>query len=442
MAEIRPLRGIRYAPHKVAQPAEVICPPYDELGIQEVFRLYLRHPYNAVRLEFGQEHPTDDVLDNRYTRAAARFTEWLKEGVLRQDEIPAFYVYEQEFRGRTRRGFFALVRLEDRSKQAVFPLVDTRPDAVAERLALFKETHASISPMVGLYADPDQIVAERLMDAVAEVPPFLSFSDELGEGHRLWRLIDRGVIEEIERELEAQPIFLADGAQRYAAALAYRDHLNQHGADAEAGLHNYALMLLVDLEDPGLTFEPTHRLVNAETIPSEFVQRLSDYFDVAIRRLHPELPYPDQVESILAEQVERSEAPSIGMLLGSDLAFYRLTLKPGIDLGLLNRGHTREWEGLSVTVLHSLIFERLLGLSESEWAEGGRVAYARDHREVLVGMGSERFNLAFFLPAPDLSALSAIARQHDALPPKTASLYPKVPAGIVFHHLEGTLQAP
>lgn len=439
MADIRTFRGVRYHPAKARKLTEVVCPPYDAIGPKELYRYYLRHPYNAIRLELGQENPSDNAQDNRATRAAATWADWQINGVLRHDEIPGLYVYEQEFHagsegpGRVRRGFFALVGLESPGRKVVFPIQEADADRVADRLALLAATHANTSPVVALYEDPDQEVAELLME-VTDEPPFLGFTDEFGDEHRLWRVIDPAVYDRILLGLSGSALYLLEGVSRYAAALAHRDHLNRHGADPVNGMHNYVMALLVDAEDPGLSLTPVHRLVKAE-VPADFQDRLGRYFEVIKRPVHPELPFPDQVESLLAEE---SAPGRLGLVLAKELAYYTLVPRPEAMPDLVHLGHAAEWERLDVTVLHEVLIKRVLGLIE----DAGKVTHARDHREVLMGLGSGHFDLALFLAPPDLESLMAIARQLDTLPDHTADLYPQVPAGIVFNTLEGTIHQP
>lgn len=434
MADIRTLNGVRYHPAKARNLSEVICPPYDALGPKELYRYYLRNPYNAIRLEFGQVNPSDTPELNRDTRAAETWAEWMIDGVLRQDTISGLYVYEQRFdgsggAGRVRRGFFALLGLAER--QVVLPVQEADADRVADRLGLLKATHVDTSPVVALYDDPDQEVAELLLE-VCDEPPFQSFTDEFGDEHRLWRVIDPAVYERMLEGWGDRALYLIEGASRYRAALAYRDHLNSHGANPE-GLHNFILTLLVDSEDPGLTLRPMHRLVKAQ-VPEDFIERLEASFEVRRRPVHPDLPFPDQVESLLAEE---SAPGRLCFVRADELAFYVLTPRPGAMPDLVHLGHSAEWERLDATVLHEVVLARILGLAAPE-----HVAYARDHREVLMGLGSARFDLAFFLAAPELDDLKAIARQLDTLPDHTAELYPQVPAGLVFNSLEGTIQHP
>ena len=114
MTEIRPFRGLRYAPAKV-QGSDVIAPPYDVVGADAVAALHARSPYNAAHLE----NPAGNERD-RFQGAARLLRAWQAEGVLKRDGKPAYYVYEQRAKiptgalaGKTvtRRCFFARTRL-------------------------------------------------------------------------------------------------------------------------------------------------------------------------------------------------------------------------------------------------------------------------------------------------------------------------------------------
>src|SRR5438552_6567844 len=97
MADVRPLHGIRYAREPVGDLAQVVTPPFDVINKEAQARHYARNPYNVIRLELGQEERSDNTLNNVYTRAAATLSEWRLHHILRQDQAPYFYLYQQRF---------------------------------------------------------------------------------------------------------------------------------------------------------------------------------------------------------------------------------------------------------------------------------------------------------------------------------------------------------
>ena len=88
-------------------------------------------------------------------RRACWATGW-RQGVLRADAKPAFYVHEQQFTlpqaaGRiyTRRGFFAAVRLEPYERRMILPHEKTLAGPKEDRLKLMRATRTQISPIFG-----------------------------------------------------------------------------------------------------------------------------------------------------------------------------------------------------------------------------------------------------------------------------------------------------
>src|SRR6185312_978841 len=157
MPEIRPFRGVRYEIARVGAMSDVVAPPYDVIDPALQDRLYQASPYNVIRLELNREEPGDGPESNRYTRAAEFLRDWTRQGVLRQDDHPALYVYHQTFtvegREYTRRGFLARVRLEAFGQGKIFPHEQTLSGPKADRLALFNATQFNLSPVFGLYPD-------------------------------------------------------------------------------------------------------------------------------------------------------------------------------------------------------------------------------------------------------------------------------------------------
>ncbi len=76
----------------------MVAPPYDVISPEAQDVLYRRHPKNVVRLILNKETPGDHPGENRYTRSAALYREWLKEGDLVRAPGPEFYFLREEFK--------------------------------------------------------------------------------------------------------------------------------------------------------------------------------------------------------------------------------------------------------------------------------------------------------------------------------------------------------
>src|SRR5262249_25688531 len=192
MTEIRPFRGVRYDIARVGAMSDVVAPPYDVIDAELQDRLYQASPYNIIRLELNREEPDDNSSQNRYSRAARFLRDWTREGVLRQDDHPALYLYHQRFevegRTHTRKGFLARVRLEPFGKGSIYPHEQTLSGPKADRLALFEATRYNLSPIFGLYPDASNEVLHAVEGAVRDRTP-LEARDHLGVQNRLWPVL-------------------------------------------------------------------------------------------------------------------------------------------------------------------------------------------------------------------------------------------------------------
>jgi len=444
LAEVRPFRGIRYAPGAVRL-ADVVCAPYDVITPEAQADYYARSEHNAVRLELGRDEPGDDATRNRYTRAAEHLRAWLRAGVLQRDDVPGFYVYEESFvldgREGTRRGFFAAVRLEEWDRRVVLPHERTMTKPRADRLSLLRACRTQLSPILALYEDPSGRIAAAL-EAATRGAPAAEFELRPGAvvaaatGHRLWHVDDPRTVDEVRRALAGRPLFVADGHHRYETALEHWREVRRAGADGDhpAG---WALMLLADVADPGLVVLPTHRLVRVPTPDrSALLQRLRRYFTVEEHGRGP--GHGDGLASLLAEVARRSaSAHAIGIAgLAAD-SLHLLTAEPGPELeAWLPSDRSTAWKSLDVAVLHCAVLEGLLGL-HGEAAADGHLAYTRDAHAALAAVSSGGCDLAFFLNATRISQIRDVALAGDRMPEKSTYFWPKPPTGVVFYGLDG-----
>ena len=97
MVQVLPFAGYLYNQDKTGPAEGITAPPYDVISPQQQKELYEKNPHNVVRLILGMEFEEDTEENNRYTRAAETFRQWIDEQVLMQDDQPAFYIYSQDY---------------------------------------------------------------------------------------------------------------------------------------------------------------------------------------------------------------------------------------------------------------------------------------------------------------------------------------------------------
>src|SRR5262245_36589718 len=274
MPDIQAFRALRYDLGHVGSLSDVTAPPYDVISPDEQAALYKKHPANVVRLILNRAEPGDDDANSPYTRAAKFFRDWQRQGVLFTEADPAVYVYHQEFKyagqTHTRRGFLARVRLERFGEGSVYPHEETMSSPKEDRLKLTTACKANLSPIFGLYPDPEAAAQTILEKAIIGKTP-LDATDHLGVVHRMWPVTDVAVISALTAAMAGKPTFIADGHHRYETACNYRDRLaeGRENVRRAAGVSplmdanhpaNFVLMMCVGMSDPGMVVFPTHRL--------------------------------------------------------------------------------------------------------------------------------------------------------------------------------------
>jgi uncharacterized protein (DUF1015 family) len=467
MAEIIPIRGIRYA--TTAGPmSKLVTPPYDVINEITQERFYQLHPYNIIRLEYGKTYPSDHEKDNRYTRAAADFLSWQQIGILFKEPAPALYWHEQKFihngELKTRRGLICGVKLEPYEKGVILPHEETLPKHKADRLALMRACRANFSPIFGLYADEEKIV-EQLLAKESNRSPDISFLDENGIRHSMWVITKQEIIGYTQQALAEKRIYLADGHHRYETALNYRNERREkEGPQERKCSSDYVMMSLVNLYDPGLLILPPHRLIRhirnldkekllkdiqesffLEKFPltpdrenfKEFIKRLKERGKITRQKIPwPESQLSDKSLVKIEPPVYTNRHQSFGLYEGGN-ELYLLTLKDKAFLSLPTKeNYSLVRRNLDVSVLHTLILEKLLGIGDEQLVGGDYVTYTEKEREALAAVEAGEYQLALFLNPTKIEEIIAVAAQGEKMPQKSTYFYPKLITGLVINPLE------
>ena len=193
MAEVTPFRGIRYA--ESVSLDDVVAPPYDVIPAAQAADLRVRSPHNAVHVDLPVA-PGETAEEAAYADAAAAFSRWRADGVLRRDDTAGLYLVDQTYTGpdgveRTRRGFIARLRLADFSERVVLPHERTHAGPKVDRLRLYRAAHADLSQIFLLVPDDDGAVEDALAAAAggAAVATAREARDGDGNLHRIVPLV-------------------------------------------------------------------------------------------------------------------------------------------------------------------------------------------------------------------------------------------------------------
>lgn len=420
MPHILPLRGIMYNV-SVSHLDNVLCPPYDIISPELQNELYERDAHNFVQLDFARE-------ENRYVIANERYHEWKRVGILIQDEQSALYLLEQQFQVNNqthiRRGFFALCRLEEIEENSTIRRHEkTLSTPKEDRLNLLHETGVHFSPVFSLFSDTEFFTDERMNVFCDEHSPFTEFTYE-NIFHRLWKITDVAVIEKIIAAMNSSEAVIADVHHRYETALNYRrqqQELNPQHTGNEG--YNYTLMYFANVQNEGLCILPTHRLLHSLPGFDEeiFLRAMKKYFFLRqYFSLTPLLRALENERNAIAFALPSSRTLFFAQLRDEQILFETLQHIPA------------ELRKLDVTILHSLLFEQVLGISKEQQEQKTNIHYEQDAFRAVMEVKNNNIQAAFLLKATRVDQVFNVAMAGSTMPQKSTYFFPKLPSGIVL----------
>jgi uncharacterized protein (DUF1015 family) len=472
MARIYPFRALRYDTNKVRM-EDVVTQPYDKITPEMQQAYYERSPYNLIRVILGKKEPGDtdafspppegETAHNVYTRAAESLNAWRDSGILREEAEPALYGYSQTYtvpgttETRERRGFIALGHLYDYAEQVVYRHEQTFPKHKSDRLALFKATRAYCEQIYMLYSDPAFTAESLIFDSNA--PADLEITDEYDVLHRVWKLTDPRLINLIVTAMADKKLIIADGHHRYETSVTY-----MHERAQQLGLSSFAagggsafeaadeddespsnrsdephsllprpafpeaamMMTFVNMEAPGITILPTHRVVfGLKTAVEDFIESAKPFFEIST------------IES--ADPNLLAQTDGVAFLAATRSANYLLKARSTPITEKLHELHpeiTPRQAQLDVVQLHRVVLENLLGLTHESIAALENIRYIRSAEEAVEQVQSGEADIAFLIKPVTLDQLRDISLSGDVMPQKSTDFYPKLLSGLAIYALD------
>ncbi len=428
MVELLPTRAFHPDPRRV-NPDQVVCPVYDTLSETELSH-YSEGPFNAARFV---PRPKSQPLTTFLTLAKKNLFDAIDERAYVRDERGAFYVYGIQYvpppdifetiaSDQRRERYLLLGLVGDLDISApeggqIAPHERTFADRVEERRALTEATGMSFAPILAGYHRPDHRLNDRLeqllglnrrrLTFTGSVPPVVE-ANLLGSVHRLWRIDDERLVDEIAREVRPYRVVILDGHHRFAAAQARR----------RAGRPSTPLTMLVDGHDRALQLLPWHRVLPGSVAP----------FDELVAAAKREFPHV----------MEAGTHPSVPAVLERLQSMHRRRhrgfLAANRDRLFEVVGPTSEDGGADFDLLHDFL-DRKLGIDPHS------LEFVRSPRKVLErlkepdGAGGPT---AFMLPALSARAVEERAFEHRAVMAEKSTMFlPKVAEGMLFAPADG-----
>jgi uncharacterized protein (DUF1015 family) len=201
---------------------------------------------------------------------------------------------------------------------------------------------------------------------------------------------------------------------------------------------DYVMMYFSSMDGEGLEIFPTHRVIHSlrgfegET----FLEICQEYFDLE------ELAFDDDTEGGVREEflkrVEEGafELTRFGLYIKGKKSYFILTLKTKkIMDDIFGETIPDVYKALDVTVLHSLVFKSILGITPEDQESEKNLVYVKGFDEALEAGREGKGQMVFLMNPTKVEQIKAVSEAGLLMPQKSTYFYPKLLSGLVINLL-------
>jgi uncharacterized protein (DUF1015 family) len=237
--------------------------------------------------------------------------------------------------------------------------------------------------------------------------------------------------------MDDKKLIIADGHHRYETALNYsREHppaaraktgFNAIGLPQPLNPEAAVMMTFVNMDSEGLVILPTHRVVHSleNFDPSAFVRAAEEFFTVS------SLPAADA--TTYTDTLAKQQGTAFVAVTGAGA--FLLRSKPEPVAAALAHLPERQRQ-LDLSLLHSIVLDRLLGLDAEKVREQTNLRYLRDAGEAVEQVRRGEANVAFLTNPVTMEQLKEVAFAGDVMPQKSTDFFPKLLSGLAIYALD------
>jgi uncharacterized protein (DUF1015 family) len=318
--------------------------------------------------------------------------------------------------GRTvvRKMFVCAVRLEAWNDGLVRPHEATVPEHKAAALAGLAASRLQTQPVLAGFRDaPNEV--ERLFRRVDGERPTLEITTPDRTVHRLWRAQSGEILGPLRHVFAPKKVTVLEGHALYEALLAYRDELAAKQPLAMYSSANYALMCLVNLDDPTLAVVPRHRVIRGGPSSQAALAAAKRYF--IIEKLAGVGSDLGKQRAALGDTV--AHQPAFVVAWRGEPDAWKLTLSP--EVSPINEGVQvhRALQRLAPIVADQMFVERVLTGAKVEVLPGGEDPLAAKGDAVLV------------MQPLTVEQINHLAEIGQVVPTGSSSFYPRLATGLI-----------
>ncbi len=434
MANIKPFRGYRYNAEKVSDLANVMAPLKYNIDDDQKSALYEMDEHNMVKIFDGKSYDTDTDESNKYTRAAEYLKEWIRDGVLVQDDEEAIYLYEEimEQHGNLycNTTFVALLELEELGTDNIRSCEEIRELSKKDRYDLLAATNADLSMISCLYVERNKKLLNIMLE-LREREPEMVFKTVDGLIQKVWKVTDKDIIDEIVEGFKDIPLYITDGQTRYSTCVQYRNYMranNPLNTGNEA--YNYTMVALFNSTSDGVVIMPEHRKIKLPRGFSEelFVASIQNHFKIEKIIVDEQ---DDSMPETMKKQISTKRLETKFALYHEGGYFYRLTLvDPDYIKKELLPEMSKSYCGLDTVVLRKLIINEIFGIEEDY---DQLVSTSNSSVDCYNSVKEGKADVMIVVNPVKVEQIESVTAAGEKMPFRTLSMFPKPMVGTIIN---------
>lgn len=412
MSVLRPFKAIR---PKKEYASKVAALPYDVMNSEEARHMVEGNPYSFLHVDKAEiDLPEDTYIysEEVYEKAKQNLSSLVSDGVLKKDEKPCLYIYEQTREGKVQTGIVGCASIDDYMNNVIKKHELTRADKEADRIHHVDTLDSNTGPIF-LAHRKNNTVTETVSEWKKNHESEYDFVSD-GVRQTVWVIDDGNVIAKITDEFAKIPsLYIADGHHRAASAVKVgikrREANPDYTGDEE---FNFFLCVVFCADD--LAIMDYNRVIadlNGNT-QEEFIDKISEKFEV---------------EKVGTSAYKPEKQHTFGMYLGNE--WYCLKAKDGTF------DKNDPVGSLDVSILQNNLISPILGIDDPRTDK--RIDFVGGIRGLgeLERRANSDMKLAFSMYPTTLDELMAIADAGLIMPPKSTWFEPKLLSGLFIHEL-------
>ena len=410
MTKIKPFRAVRPTRDKVHLVVSRSLHTYTKKELKHKLK---GNPYSFVHVllpDHFEEEPTEAHSRERLIKTRAKFEQFCKERVYKQDREPAFYIYQQTKNNESSRGFIAAISVEDHQSGHIKVHEETLTAREEKFKDYLKICRINAEPVLLTY--PDDLSIDLVMDRYMIERPEYEFSTADKTIHKLW-VINR--IEDIRLVTNAfnniDDLYIADGHHRSASsALLSRENFTDNDR-----CDHFMAYFVPESELRIYDFNRVVKDLNGLEL-SELLEAIKEEF---------------KITEIDGKKFKPSKEHEFGFYCEGK--WFKLDYK-GDVAALSQQGPAAD---LDAQILSSAILEPILGIGDLKTDE--RVDFVdgvRGMKALKDKVDSGKYKAAFALFPISVDRLKKLADAGGIMPPKSTWIEPKLRSGMTIYSFD------